>query len=589
MGALIACRRPAWVAEAARFALRSGAGAPTMAEHFDLLIRGGTLVDGTGAPARPGDVAIRDGRIAALGAVPGAARRVLDAEGAVVAPGFVDIHTHYDAQVFWDRMLTISPWHGVTSVVMGNCGFGVAPTRPAHRDLVLRTLESVEGMSLEALRAGIGAEWPFESFAEFLGAIERRGTAINVGALVGHTPVRLHVMGQEAAEREATAAEIAAMRTLVAEALRAGALGFATSKSPTHVGWAGRPVPSRVATWEEIATLAGCLAEAGAVMQATIGPGLFLEQFAAIQQRTGRPVSWTALLGGMLGPDGHRTVLEQSAALQGRDIRVIPQVSCRPLMVEFQLKAPFPLESMSVMKPVSQADFAGKRRLYADPEFRRALRERIDDGRIGAPFRDITITEHPPDPSVAARRLGDVAAERGVHPVDLALDLSLAADLETRFRMPILNTDPAIVAELLAHPATMIGLSDAGAHASQLCDACAPTELLGTWVRERGVLSLEEAVRRLTTQPAEVFGIADRGRLAPGLAADVTLFDPATVGCSPLRRVRDFPAGADRLVSDARGIRAVVVNGVVVREDGRDAVDPEGPLPGRVLRGGRAS
>jgi N-acyl-D-aspartate/D-glutamate deacylase len=258
-------------------------------------------------------------------------------------------------------------------------------------------------------------------------------------------------------------------------------------------------------------------------------------------------------------------------------------------MVEFQLKAPFPLESMSVMKPVSQADFAGRCRLYADPDFRRALRERIDDGRIGAPFRDITITEHPPDPSVEERRLGDVAAERGVHPVDLALDLSLAAALETRFRMPILNTDPAIVAELLRHPATMIGLSDAGAHASQLCDACAPTELLGTWVRERGVLSLEEAVRRLTGQPAEVFGITDRGRLAPGLAADVTVFDPATVGCSPLRRVRDFPAGADRLVSDAHGIRAVVVNGVVVRADGRDAVDPEGPLPGRVLRGGRAS
>src|SRR6266480_1514777 len=411
-------------------------------------------------------------------------------------------------------MLTISPWHGVTSVVMGNCGFGVAPTRPADRDLVLRTLESVEGMSLEALRAGIGAEWPFESFAEFLAAIERRGTAINAGALVGHTPVRLYVMGEEATEREASDEEIAAMRGLVRDALRAGALGFATSKSPTHVGWAGRPVPSRVASWHEIETLAGCLGEAaGGVMQATIGPGLFLDQFAAIQERTHRPVSWTALLGGMLGPDGHRAVLEQSAALQARGVRVIPQVSCR-----------------SLMKPVSQADLAGRRRLYADPEFRRALRERIDEGRIGAPFRDITITEHPPDPSVAERRLGDVAAERGVHPVDLALDLSLAADLETRFRMPILNTDPAIVAELLMHPATMIGLSDAGAHASQLCDACAPTELLGTWVRERGVLSLEEAVRRLTTQPAEVFGIADRGRLAPWLAADVTVFDPATVG-----------------------------------------------------------
>src|SRR5437773_9380106 len=397
-------------------------------------------------------------------------------------------------------------------------------------------------------------------------------------------------MGEEATEREATADEIAAMRALVRDALRAGALGFATSKSPTHVGWAGRPVPSRVASLDEIATLAGCLAEVDwGVMQATIGPGLFVDQFAAIQERTGRPVSWTALLGGMLGPDGHRAVLEQSAALQARGVRVIPQVSCRPLMVEFQLKAPFPLESMSVMRPVSQADVAGKRRLYADPEFRRVLRDRIDDGRIGAPFRDITITEHPPDPSLAERRLGDVAAERGVHPVDLALDLSLASGLATRFRLAVLNTDETVVAELLSHPASMLGLSDAGAHASQLCDACAPTELLGTWVREKRTLSLEAAVHRLTAEPAEVFGITDRGRLAPGLAADVTVFDPATVGCSPLRRVRDFPAGADRLVSDAHGIRAVVVNGVVIREDGRDAVDPEGPLPGRVLRGGRAS
>src|SRR5438445_8845243 len=315
------------VAAVARFALRSAPGGPSrrMREHFDLLIRGGTLVDGTGAPARQGDVAIRAGRIVALGSVSGTADRVLDADGAAVAPGFVDIHTHYDAQVFWDRMLTISPWHGVTSVVMGNCGFGVAPTRPAHRDLVLRTLESVEGMSLEALRAGIGAAWPFESFGEFLSAIEQRGTAINVGALVGHTPVRLYVMGEEATEREATADEIAAMRALVRDALRAGALGFATSKSPTHVGWAGRPVPSRVASWHEIETLAGCLAEAaGGVMQATIGPGLFLDQFAAIQERTHRPVSWTALLGGMLGPDGHRAVLEQSAPLQARRIRVIP-------------------------------------------------------------------------------------------------------------------------------------------------------------------------------------------------------------------------------------------------------------------------
>ena len=560
-----------------------------MGERFDLLIRGGTLVDGTGAPGRRADVAIHGDRIAGVGDVPGTAACTIDAAGAVVAPGFIDIHTHYDAQVFWDRMLSISPWHGVTSVVMGNCGFGVAPTRPAHRDLMLRTLESVEGMSLEALHAGIGPDWPFETFPQFLDAIARRGTAANVGALVGHTPVRLYVMGEEASEREATADEIAAMRRLVAEALAAGALGFATSKAPTHVGWAGRPVPSRVASLAEIETLAGCLGDAGhGLMQATLGPGLFLDEFAAIQQRTARPVTWTALLGGMLGPDGHRAVLEQSAAMQARGVQVIPQVSCRPLTTEFQLKAPFPLESMALFRRVSAADFEGRRRIYADPEFRAALRAKIDGSLLAARFRDMEITEHAPDPSVVDRRLADVAAERGVHPVDLALDLSLANALETRFRLYVLNTDEATVAELLAHPATMLGLSDAGAHASQLCDACAPTALLGKWVREKGVLTVEEGVRRLTGQPAEVFGLAGRGRLAPGMAADVTVFDPVTVGCTPLRRVRDLPAGADRLVSDASGIRAVIVNGVVIREDGADRVSADGPLPGRVLRGGRA-
>jgi N-acyl-D-aspartate/D-glutamate deacylase len=237
---------------------------------------------------------------------------------------------------------------------------------------------------------------------------------------------------------------------------------------------------------------------------------------------------------------------------------------------------------------VSAADFEGRKRIYADPAFRQAFRSRIDDGRLGAAFRGMEITEHRPDPSVIGRPVAEVAKERGVHPVDLVLDLALASALETRFRLAVLNTDEATVAELLTHPSTMIGLSDAGAHASQLCDACAPTDLLGRWVRDKGVLSVEEGVRRLTSQPAEVFGITDRGRLAPGLAADVTIFDPATVGCGPLRRVFDFPAGADRLVSDASGIRAVIVNGVVIRGGDRDALPVDAHLPGRVLRCGRA-
>jgi len=561
-----------------------------MAHDFDVVIRGGTLVDGTGAPARAGDLGLRDGRIAAIGTVEGSAAHTIDAAGHVVAPGFIDIHTHYDAQVFWDRMLTISPWHGVTSVVMGNCGFGIAPTRPEHRELIMRTLESVEGMSLAALREGVGTEWPFETFPEFLDALEQRGTAINVGALVGHTPVRMYVMGEAATEREATADEIEAMRSLVGEALRAGALGFATSKAPTHVGYAGRPVPSRAASLEEIETLADCLAAAGhGVMQATIGMGLFTDEFAAISKRIGRPVTWTALLGGMLGPEGHRPVLEQMAKLREEGVEVAPQVTGRPLLFEFQFKAPFIFESLSIFQPVSAADFDGKKRIYADPSFRHAFRERGERGALSLQWDQTVISACPTEPALNERNVVEVAAERGVHPVDLVLDLALASDLEARFRMAVMNTDEDIVAELLTDPTTVLGLSDAGAHASQLCDAGAATHLLGHWVRDKAVLTLEEGVRQLTSSGADLFGLRDRGRLVRGFVADVTVFDPATVGCAPVRRVHDLPAGADRLVADATGVRAVVVNGVPLREDGQDLLDPESALPGRLLRGARTT
>ena len=277
---------------------------------IDLRIVGGTVVDGTGAPGRIADVGVRDGRVVSVGRVDGRAARTIDAGGLVVAPGFVDIHTHYDAQVLWDRMLSISPWHGVTTVVMGNCGFGVAPTRPEHRGLILRTLEKVEGMSLEALEAGVGAQWPFETFPQYLDAVERRGMAINVAALVGHTPVRLYVMGEEATERPATPAEIARMRALVTEALAAGAVGFATSKAPTHVGYDGKPVPSRAAKFSEISAVAAGLTDAGrGIVQTTVGPGLFLDELATLARETGRPVTWTALLAGMFGPGCHRPVL----------------------------------------------------------------------------------------------------------------------------------------------------------------------------------------------------------------------------------------------------------------------------------------
>jgi N-acyl-D-amino-acid deacylase len=561
---------------------------------FDLVIRGGTVVDGTGRSGVRGDVGVRGGRIAALGDVKGTAAQTIEADGLVVAPGFIDVHTHYDAQVLWDRMLTISPWHGVTTVVMGNCGFGVAPTRPDHRGLIMRTLEKVEGMSLAALEAGLGEAWPFETFPEYLDAVERRGTALNVAVLLGHTPLRLYVMGEDATERPATADETARMRALVREAIDAGAIGFATSKASTHIGYAGKPVPSRAAEYAEIEALAGALGEAGrGIVQATVGRELFFKEFEALARSTGRPVTWTALLAGMMGPGSHRELLEKSRALVKQGLKVVPQVTCRTLNFEFQFREPFIFESMSVFKPISVADFPGKVRVYRDPEFRRAFKESFDRPRKGAVFAGLSwartwISWYPPDPSLEERTVAEVAAERAVHPIDLALDLALATNLDARFRMAVFNHDEDEVAELLAEPDAVLGLSDAGAHASQLCDACFSTYLLSRWVREKQAIALPEAIRMLTSRPAEVFGITDRGRLAVGLAADVVVFDPATVGASKLRRVHDLPAGADRLVADASGIEAVIVNGTIVRRGGHDAVAVDGELPGALLRNGRA-
>jgi N-acyl-D-aspartate/D-glutamate deacylase len=477
----------------------------------------------------------------------------------------------------------------VTTVVIGNCGFGVAPTRPAHRELILRTLEKVEGMSIEALQKGIGETWPFETFPEYLDAIDRRGSAINMAAFIGHTPLRLYVMGEEATERAATEEEVAQMRRIVREALAAGAVGFATSKAPTHVGYGGRPVPSRAAELSEILAIAGALREASSgVLQATAGPGLFFDEFAEIARSTGRPVTWTALLAGMLGPGSHRFLLDRSIALIEEGLPVVPQVACRPLNFDFDLAEPFAFESLPFFKPVSAADRAGKMRLYAEPQFRTTLKDAFEQTMAG-PFHRcwerMFISSSPRDPSLEERCLADVAAERGVHPIDLMFDLALDSELKARFRLAIVNFDEDAVAELLSDEHTVLGLSDAGAHASQLCDACFSTHLLGHWVREKQTLALEEAVRMLTSRPADLLGLRERGRLAAGAPADVVVFDPATVGASKLRRVNDLPAGADRLVADAHGIEAVIVNGIVIRRGGRDTVDAEGPLPGRLLRG----
>jgi len=563
---------------------------------YDIRISGGTIIDGTGEAGVEGDIGIKDGRVAAMGDAPGQAATEIDAGGMVVAPGFVDIHTHYDAQIMWDPMLSFSPWHGVTTCVIGNCGFGVAPTRPEHQEIIMRTLEKVEAMSYEALIEGTG-EWPFESFPEYLDFIDRGPKAINVGVLLGHTPLRLYEMGPASLERLATPDETASMRRMVLEAMEAGAIGFSTSQSSVHIGYKGLPVPSRKADVAEIYELASALGEADkGVIQITVGRTPWFKEFEQMARDTGRNVSWTAMLTGMEGPDGHREHLRRSIEILENGAAVYPQVACRPLQTEFQFKSPFSLERIPFFQPVSAADTTGKTLIYQDPEFRRKFREAMAedsmvDGEVPPlrrSFRQIVIADCPSRPELEERGLVDAALELGIDPTDLALDLALETDLEARFRMPLLNDDEDAVEELLRDPHTVLGLSDAGAHASQMYDTCFATHLLGHWVRERQALSLEYAVWMLTARPAEVFGITDRGTLGLGLPADVVVFDPKTVGAGPPVRTYDLPAGADRLISHATGIEAVIVNGTVIRRQNKDVVGASGSLPGKLLRFGKA-
>jgi N-acyl-D-aspartate/D-glutamate deacylase len=543
----------------------------------DLILRNATVIDGTGGERQSADVGIEGGTIVAVGDVPsGNGAEEVDLRDLVLAPGFVDIHTHYDAQILWDPDLTPSCWHGVTSVVMGNCGFGIAPTRPEHRETIARTLENVEGMALEALVAGI--DWSFESFPEYLATIDALPKRLNVGVLVGHTPTRLYVLGDDASEREATEAEVAEMKAIVRDALSAGAVGFSTSAAPTHVGAYGKPVPSRLAAFEEIRELASSMGEVGkGVMQATVGANLFMDQFAEISTLTGRPVSWTALLSGMFGPGGAAKIMEGTAQRGGE---VWPQVACRPLVMQVTMADPFPMSTMAAFQEVLAVPHEERAAVYADPAWRE--RARADTGIWGDRLTKATIQETGRHGDlVDGPTVAELAEQRGVHPMDLMVDLALEDDLATRYRIVLANDDELELAGLLRDDRTVLGLSDAGAHASQLCDANFSTHLLSEWTRKRGVLTLEQAVWRLTGQAAEVFRLEGRGRIEEGYAADLVAFDPDEVGSEPQERVWDLPAGADRLIARSRGIEHVWVNGSATRREGDD-LDAR---PGTLLRG----
>jgi N-acyl-D-amino-acid deacylase len=544
----------------------------------DLLLRGASLIDGTGAPARPADVAVDGERITAVappGALtPAAGTEVVDLDGLVLAPGFIDIHTHYDAQILWDGDLTPSSWHGVTSVVMGNCGFAVAPTRPEHRDIIVRTFENVEGMSTDALNQGI--DWCFETIPDYLAAIDARRKRLNVGAFVGHSTLRLFVLGGE--ERPATDAEVETMRGLLREAMELGAIGLSTSRQPNHQGAYGRPVPSRFADVAEIYALTAVLGEVGkGVLAVSIGPDMFLKQFSELATTYGIPVTWTALVARADRPGGAMRTVERGAALPGE---VYPQIACRPIVMQTTLALPTPLGEIDEWKEVLAVPAEQRADLYRDPSWR----DRARPTTLAAwshRWSKIDVEETVAHRDLIGIRLDTLAAERGTTPFDLMLDLALSDGLQTRFRIVMDNDGDSEIGELLADKRTILGLSDAGAHASQLCDACYSTHLLGHWVRERGALPLEQAVWRLTGHPHQAFRIAERGLVTEGFFADLVAFDPETVGTTQPERRYDLPGGADRLLVQSTGIEHMWVNGVATRRDGVEIPDVSA---GRFLR-----
>ncbi len=552
----------------------------------DLVIRGGTVVDGTGSPGQPADVAVRDGRITEVG-VGLSGTRVLDATGQIVSPGFIDIHTHYDAQVFWDPSLTPSSHHGVTTVVAGNCGFSIAPIRPDGVALMARTLQHVEDMSFDTL--SVGVPWDeFETFPQYLDAVSGRGCALNFACYVGHTAVRLYVMGDDAYERAATAEEITRMQAVVADAMAGGAAGFATSASPTHNGDSGRPVPSRVADREELRALLQPLRRAGRGVVALLPGGVFEnDEIFALQREIGRPFTWTALLT-VKGYPYHKKVIEEHDAAWADGVEVWPQVSCRPLVFQMNLSEPFTLNTRPVFAALMGASKEDRLAAYRDPAWRDSAWADVSGKKGGFPLNwaAISVAESGSHPDLADRPVAALAEERGCTPLDVMLDISLDDNLEARFWSVLANDDPEAIAWLLPRDNVLLGLADSGAHVSQLCDACFSTDLLGNWVREKGVMPLERAIHKLTAEPAQVYGLHDRGTIAVGQAADICVFDPATVAPGALRRIRDFPADGERLTADAPvGMTHLVVNGVPIRVDGAPEAEGLAARPGTVLRG----
>jgi N-acyl-D-aspartate/D-glutamate deacylase len=541
----------------------------------DLVIRNALIVDGLGGKPFRGDLAVAGSAIAEIGG-PLSGRRIVDADGLALMPGIVDNHTHYDAQITWDPLVAPSPALGVTTAIIGNCGFTIAPCKPADRELVMKNLTQVEGMSLEVLRAGI--RWDFESIPEYFRMLERRGAAINIAGFVGHSSLRTFVMGADAPRRAATSDEVARMRELLLEGMRAGAVGFATSTSPAHNGHGGLPMPSRLADDAEMRALVGALRDAGrGVFMLTKGGHTKVSFLEELGEASGRPVVIAALLHNGTNPRAVFDDLEAIARANARGHRLVGAISCCPLSMDFTLHSPYTFEGLESWKPALPLKGAAYEAKLRDQAFRDAVRAELSKPAhfrlFNGQWDQVEVVESSRK-DCEQRSIGELARAAGRDPLDFMLDLALGEKLDTVFNAMLLNSDEEAVAQMLRHPASLVSLSDAGAHLTFFNDAGFGLHLLGHWVRERGALTLEDAVRRLTSVPARLFGIRKRGALLPGYAADLVLFDPAKVGRGAKQRVFDLPGGHPRLTTPALGVHGVWVNGV--RELER--------LPGKFLR-----
>ena len=554
----------------------------------DLVIRGATIVDGLGHEPRRADLAVKDGRIAAIGEIKDKGVETVDDGGLVLAPGIVDVHTHYDAQVTWDTTLSPSPSLGVTTAVIGNCGFGIVPAPPAVRDLVIRNLSVVEGMDLDALRQGIA--WDFESFSDYMAMLRRRGAYANLAVLAGHSTIRTAVMGEAASQRaDATPEELAKMKAMVADAMANGAIGLGASYSLNHSGFGGVPMPSTIAPMSELDALVGAMGPRGKGVVAIASGVKTPAELEPMAAKYGRPFFQGTGMAMYNEQEPARAlgIFDACAAALRRGNGLYIQLPCQPLSFDFTMANAYPFYSHSAFDPIKAFTPEQLTSVYRDPSWRAKFRENAKNPRPGMIFQGnwdrvmVAVAQKPANAKYVNRYLHDIATAEGRDPLDVMLDLSLDENLETAFLGRFLNVGDEGVARLLKHEAGVVALSDAGAHLIYMCDAGFGLHFLSHWVRERGDFDIVEGIRRLTSHPADLYGIRNRGRIAVGAQADLLLFDQATVGVSPAERVADLPGGGRRTIRRPTGVHGVFCNGVRTF-DGKDyAKHAKGP--GHVL------